>query len=95
MIRKSKGGMVMFNVDKIAPTREQSIRRIVASILLMIFGIYIICLFNKTIGIISVAISIIITLFHLYFLLARKNSLSSLELKITTGKTPFEDEIKK
>ena len=84
----------MFNIYKIAPTREQSIRRIIGSMFLMVFGIFMICLFNKTIGVISVTISSIITLFHLYFLLVRKNSLSSLEIKITTGKPPCEDEIK-
>jgi uncharacterized Tic20 family protein len=84
----------MFNIYKITPTREQCIRRIVGSVLLLIFGIYMICLFNKTIGVISVAISIIIILFHLYFLIFRKNSLSSLEIKISIGKSPYEDEIK-
>jgi hypothetical protein len=85
----------MFNLYKIAPTKEQSIRRIVGSMFLMVFGIYMVCLFNKTIGVLSIIISSIISLFHIYFLVIQKNSLSSLELKITAGKLPYEDEIKK
>lgn len=84
----------MFNIFRFAPTREQSIRRIVGSLFLMVFGIFMICIFSKVIGLLSILVSSIITLYHIYFLLVRKNSLSSLEIKITTGKLPYEDENK-
>lgn len=76
----------MFDRYKVATTREKCIRRIVESLLLMIFGIYMIFLFNIILGIIIIAISSIIVLLHLRFLSAQKNSLSSLEIKVTTEK---------
>lgn len=76
----------MFSKYKIMPTKEQCIRRIIGSIFLMVFGIYMVCLFHQTVGVISIITSSGIILFHLYFLIFLKNSLSSIEIIITAGK---------
>ncbi|MFL0195867.1 hypothetical protein ACJDU8_09870 [Clostridium sp. WILCCON 0269] len=77
---------------KIIPTKEQSIRRIIGSLFLMVFGIYMLCLFAKTVGVISIIISSVIILFHLYILIFLRNKLSSMEIKIIAGKLPNDEE---
>jgi Ca2+/Na+ antiporter len=77
---------------KYIPTKEQSIRRIVGSMFLMVFGIYMVCLFNETVGIISILASSGIICFYIYYLIFFKNSLSSIEIKITAGKLLNDEE---
>lgn len=86
------GGSKVFNRNKITPTREQSNRRIIGSLFLMFFGIYMLCLYNRTVGIVCIITSSCIILFHLYFLIFLKNSLSSIEINITSGKLLSDEE---
>jgi uncharacterized protein (DUF486 family) len=86
------GGSKVFSRYKIIPTKEQSIRRIIGSLLFMVFGMYMLYLFDKTLGIISIIASSGIILFHLYFLIFLKNNLSSIEVKIIAGKLQNDEE---
>lgn len=82
----------MFNRHKITPTREQSIRRIIGSLFLMVFGIYMLCPYNRNVGVMCIIASSCIILFYLYFIIFLKNSLSSIEINITSGKLLNDEE---
>lgn len=76
----------MINKYKFLPTKEQSITRLIGSILFLIFGVFCILLFNKIVGIIIIVIASFIICLHLYYLIFLNKGLSAIEVKITIGK---------